>query len=164
MFLRRGFALYALRKSLIPMHQPRTARTVRSLRVSALSFLLLVLTIGVTVPLVVYALIENNRQLLGIALGLIGFAAILLLVYRISGSSARCSLCSCPVMFSQSCSRNRNAKTVFGSYRTRVACSIVLTNKFTCPYCGEATQCVPRQRSSRPQPISHPREPHHGQY
>lgn len=143
------------------MHQPRTARTVRAMKLSALSFLMLATIVAVTVPLVAYALMESDRHLLGISLGLIGLGAIVLLVYRISGSSARCSLCSCPVMFSQSCSRNRNAKTVFGSYRARVAMGIVFTGKFVCPYCGEATLCSPRQRPTFPQQVQEPRRRHH---
>ncbi|NNM27929.1 MAG: hypothetical protein HKO57_00280 [Akkermansiaceae bacterium] len=126
------------------------------MKLSALAFILLVVNIGILVPLVAYAVLEQDRQLLMIALGQIILGIALLIAYRVAGASARCSLCACPVMLSQSCSRNRNAKRLLGSYRTRVATAIVLTGKFTCPYCGEATLCVPRQRPGQPQPQPQP--------
>ena len=120
------------------------------MRISAMSFLMLSLNFAATIPLVTMGFVHDDRELLLLALGLIGSGLVFLVIYRISGSSARCSLCSNPVLFSKRCSRNRNARRTMGSYRVRVATSIVFTNRFTCPYCGERTLCKAKQRPTDP--------------
>lgn len=118
------------------------------MRLSALSFLMLSLNFAVTIPVMTLGFVRDDRELLLLSLGLIGAGLVFLLIYRITGTSARCSLCSNPVLFSKRCSRNRNARRTAGSYRMRVALSIACTNRFTCPYCGERTHCKAKQRQT----------------
>lgn len=54
---------------------------------------------------------------------------------------AFCPLCMVPSMASKSCQKNRKARKLLGSYRTRVALSMMFRGHFVCPYCGEPT-CV----------------------
>ena len=113
------------------------------MKLGAWTVLLLALNTAVTIPLAIYALIAVKRELLFAALGFLGFGLVILLVWRLSAAEARCSLCMGPIFLHRSCSRNRNAKQIFGSYRLRVARDIVLTRSFRCPYCGESTLCKP---------------------
>lgn len=96
--------------------------------------------------ILVYAVYEDLQPVVLPTFGAFLLGLIFLLIYRVMASSARCPLCSVPVLLSKKCQRNRNAKRFLGSYRARVARDIVLFKSFRCPYCGEPTMCVPRER------------------
>jgi hypothetical protein len=59
---------------------------------------------------------------------------------------ARCPLCMTPVMETKRCSKHRNAKPFLGSYRLRVALSIIFKGSFRCPFCHEPTAIQVRQK------------------
>ncbi|MDA1005076.1 MAG: hypothetical protein O3A87_01145 [Verrucomicrobia bacterium] len=109
-------------------------------------FLLSSTVLLIAVSVLAYAFLPDNKHMLLPAFGGVLFGLLLLLIYRVTSSSARCPLCAGPVLLSQHCQRNRNAKPLFGSYRFRVARDIALVGTFRCPYCGEDTLCMPRKR------------------
>jgi DNA-directed RNA polymerase subunit RPC12/RpoP len=65
------------------------------------------------------------------------------------GGRIRCPLCMVPPLQSRGCARHRTAEKTLGSYRLRVAKSILLAGSFRCPYCGEPTAMQVRQRVRR---------------
>ena len=111
------------------------------MKMGAWAFLLLALNTAITIPLAIYALVVVERQLLFATLGFLAFGLVLILLWRLCASGARCSLCMGPIYLHRHCSRNAAAKRSFGSYRLRVARDIILTRSFRCPYCGETTRC-----------------------
>ena len=93
-----------------------------------------------------YGFFEHQKALVLTALAGVILGVVLLIVYHMVSGSARCPLCASPVLLSQRCQRNRNARRLLGSYRFRVARDIALSGTFRCPYCGEETLCVPKDR------------------
>lgn len=90
------------------------------------------------------AIFQNDRKLLHIAIG-IGIATILAtLLQWLLAMRARCPLCMTPVLASKDCAKHRRARTFMGSYRLKVALSILFKNTFHCPYCSEKSAMTVR--------------------
>ena len=84
-----------------------------------------------------YSIFQNDRELTYAAIGLGGVSIILAIAQWIAGRKTRCPLCMTPVMAANGCSKNRKALKLLGSYRLRVAVSVVCKGSFRCPYCNE---------------------------
>lgn len=113
------------------------------------AFLLLALvSLVLTVAVLGGAVYLHHQKIALVALGLLGLSAVLFIVYRLFASGAHCPLCRSPVLGGSRAQRNRNARRFLGSYRLRVACSILARNKFVCPYCNEATCCTVKDRNA----------------
>lgn len=80
--------------------------------------------------------------------GILVLGLVLAVVQWFIASRARCPLCMVPPLSRKSCQKNRKARRLFGSYRLRVAVSVLARNRFQCPYCGEPTRMAVRERSS----------------
>lgn len=80
-------------------------------------------------------------------IGLLAASPVVYMTQRLLSGRAKCPLCMTPPLIHKNCQRNRNARTFFGSYRIRVALSILTRGRFVCPYCGEPTKCEVRQRA-----------------
>jgi hypothetical protein len=97
---------------------------------------------------------EQTQQVLEFAddwelwagLGLLALTPVAALIQRVLSDRARCPLCMTPPLVHKTCQRNRHARTFLGSYRLRVALSVLFRKHFTCPYCGEPTKCEVRRR------------------
>ncbi len=76
----------------------------------------------------------------------IGFVPLAIIQW-VNAQSAKCPLCITPVLANKNCSRNRNAKTLLGSYRLHTSLYIIFSNHFRCPYCNEPTAMEVRKRS-----------------
>ena len=120
------------------------------MKAGAWLFLVAATLILSSVGTLVYAVYEDLPPVGLPTFGAFLLGLVLLIFYRVMASSARCPLCSFPVLLSKKCQRNRNANRFLGSYRARVARDIVLFKSFRCPYCGEPTMCVPRERGQEP--------------
>jgi hypothetical protein len=81
------------------------------------------------------------------ALVILGAGFLLFIGQWITASRARCPLCTIPPLLRKGCQKNRQSKRVFGSYRMRVAMTVLLRGSFQCPYCGESTKLRVRDRS-----------------
>lgn len=102
--------------------------------------------------LLIYSFIEDDHNLTLIALGL-GFACFLMCLIQWSlAGRTRCPLCLTPVLARNGCSKHRNARTVLGSYRLRVATGILFRGTFHCPYCHEPSMMAVRTRRAGTRP------------
>ena len=128
------------------MHRLSSGRSVFALRFGSVLLLLVSTSLIVSIGGIAYGFYKNAPDLA--EKGLYGLFATLglLLLQKYFAHSAYCPLCRGPVLRGSRAQRHRNASRTFWSYRLRVARDIVLTNKFSCPYCGERTNCVVRKR------------------
>jgi hypothetical protein len=93
-----------------------------------------------------HAVIAGDRERVHLALGLVGLTLLVLVVQWFIASKCRCPLCLGTPLARKACVKHRNATRLFGSYRLRVAHSIIWKGYFRCPFCGETTVMEVRQR------------------
>jgi|688.fasta_scaffold98139_2 hypothetical protein len=79
---------------------------------------------------------------IGIGAGISGYLVTIL--QWIVACKARCPLCQTPILADKTCSRHREAKTIFGSYHARVTLAIIFKNPFYYPYCNQPTKLQQR--------------------
>lgn len=116
------------------------------MKLGSLVLVLLSLSLIATIALLSSAIYTAEHTFSLEALSSFGVTIFLFILYRVYASSSYCPLCRGPVLGGSSAQRNRRAKRTFGSHRLRVACNIIFTNTFTCPYCNESTKCVVKER------------------
>ena len=121
------------------MHHPRHAYTIRNLRAAAFLLCLKRALIAASAVILAVSLSRHDTRLSLMGLAAIGIALLFALVQWIFASSARCPLCMMPVLSRKGCSTHRHARPLLGSYRLRVALSILFKGCFHCPYCNEPT-------------------------
>lgn len=119
------------------MHQFRSKSTILRFKTASLLLCLRCLLAPLASVTFIYAVLEDDRKLTYISIGM-GVAAILsAILLWILAVRARCPLCLTPVLASKDCAKHRRARTFMGSHRLRVALSILFKNTFHCPYCSE---------------------------
>ncbi len=106
-----------------------------------------VMTAGLVMLLYTIFVSHQDKLLYAALLMAAGFT--LIIVQWVTSIRARCPLCLTPALAKKACSKNRNAKTLLGSYRMRAAASIIFRNRFRCPYCNEPTVLEVRPRHAR---------------
>lgn len=99
--------------------------------------------------LLFYSLFVEDKNLTLISVGLLALAILASVFQWTLARKARCPLCITPVMESKRCSKHRNAKTFLGSYRLRVALSIIFKGSFLCPFCHEPTAMEARPKRAK---------------
>ncbi len=104
--------------------------------------------IHATIGILVYSLLDNNKELTIIGFAFGGATLLTSLLQWIMASRTRCPLCLTPVLARKACSKNRNARKLLGSYRLRVAMGVLFKGFFRCPYCNEPSVMEVRQRRS----------------
>jgi hypothetical protein len=97
------------------------------------------LLIGSAFGLLIVSAIAIDKQLAHVAIGLFAGALLVAAIQWIVSAQARCPLCLTPPLALRYCAKHRKARRLLGSFRLRVACSIIFRNYFRCPYCGETT-------------------------
>ncbi len=128
------------------MHQFRSKSTILRFKVASLLLCSLCLLAPLASMIFLYAVFHDDRKLAYIGIG-IGIAAALSTVSQwILAARARCPLCLTPVLAPKNCAKHRRARTFLGSYRLRVALSILFKNTFLCPYCSEKSAMKIRSR------------------
>ena len=128
------------------MHRLPSQQSVSRFQLLALLVIGTRLLIAAAPVLLVYSLIAGDRGLTHNALWLLGFTVLVTVIQWLGASRARCPLCLGLPLAHNGCVKNRNAKRLLGSYRLRVACSILMAGRFRCPYCGELTAIAVRRR------------------
>jgi hypothetical protein len=123
----------------IAMHRLPHEEYLLRYRMAAALLLFKWLMIPVSFAFLLYSLVVGERALVFLALGLIGLTVMLFVSQWLLASRCRCPLCLGQPLARKACSKNRNATRLFGSYRLRVAHSIMWQGCFRCPYCGEPT-------------------------
>ncbi len=110
---------------------------IRRLRFAALLLCLRYLLPVAALVMLIQSILTDDQQLAIMAI-LTGVLAILIFIFQcILANRALCPLCMTPVLASKACSKHRNAKTLLGSHRLRVAVAVLCKNSFFCPYCHE---------------------------
>ncbi len=129
------------------MHQFRSRSTILRFKAASLLLCSQCLLAPLTSLILIYAVLQNDRKLAHVAIGM-GIAAVVLTAFQwILAARTRCPLCLAPVLASRDCAKHRRARPLLGSHRLRVALSILSKNTFHCPYCWEKSAMT--VRSSR---------------
>lgn len=104
--------------------------------------------LGATTAIIcmVWGLISDDNPVMRVGLGLLIAAMVLVMMQWWYAAATRCPLCHAPVMASNGCSRNRKARKFLGSYRLQVALAVLFSGRFRCPYCGEPSILLTRNR------------------
>ena len=100
--------------------------------------LILAFLSGITVTVLVVALwLTGSDDLIIPTAVFTGVFILMALLQAVLSSRTACQLCQTYVLREINCSKNPKARSLFGSYRLKVAVAIVFKGKFSCPYCGE---------------------------
>jgi len=132
------------------MHHPRSICDVRRLRLASLLLLgnrMLILTAG---SLLLVSFFANDQHLMVFGSILVATSFVLIIVQWIVALHAGCPLCRTPVLAPMGCAKHRKAKWLLGSYKLRVALSIMFKERFRCPYCNELSAMEVRQKLITP--------------
>ena len=127
------------------MHRFRSSSAPFLLWLGSLALLTCAIASVAALGLFIWTLVEMDGLLLQISLGVIGFAVLSGIVHLVTALQVRCPLCHGKPLVSQKCTRHRNARTSFGSYRLGVVKGVLLQGRYRCPYCGEQCECASRQ-------------------
>lgn len=128
------------------MHRLPSASYLSRFRVASLLLLAKWLLIPVAIYIFGLAIARNDPSIAIVGGGVALLILILAIVQWTIASRTRCPLCMTPALARKSCAKHRNARRLLGSYRLRVALSILFRGYFRCPYCGEPTAMEVRVR------------------
>jgi len=128
------------------MHRLPSQTAVTRFRLASFLLISALLSAFLCLGFVGYSIYEHDKSLMITGIALLLATVILVIFQLIVSSRARCPLCLTPALASKACSKHRNAKRLLGSYRFRVATSIITNGHFRCPYCGEPTAIEVRPR------------------
>ena len=134
----------------LTMHRLSSNRSVRNLRLAAISFLIFAPIAAAVPALLVISFVESDREWAIRALQVAGAAIVSYIIYGLFASGVRCPLCHVHVIARNRCSINHKAKRALGSHRLRVVFGVLCLNHFRCPYCGESTEVRARERGDPP--------------
>ncbi|MEO7098881.1 MAG: hypothetical protein ABI162_05935 [Luteolibacter sp.] len=128
------------------MHRLPSKSTVYRFRLAAFLVCAKGILAAASVGTLIYSIAISNRELtiIGIGLGMVTVVSIIL--QWLLSARTRCPLCLTPVLADKDCSKHRNARKLFGSYRLRVALGILFRGTFKCPYCHEPTSVEARPK------------------
>lgn len=129
------------------MHQYRSKSPVIWIRLTAFFFCLFLLVGLGLAAFAVYAVLHSTHEMMIRLLYAIGTFVGCWLVYMYSALMCKCPLCRSGPMTPKRCAKHRQAGRLFGSYRLRVAATVLLLNRFRCPYCGESTRCRVKEKN-----------------
>jgi hypothetical protein len=128
------------------MHRLPSRSAIRRLRFSALLLLAKCALAPIAAGSLAYAMVINDNWLILMSLGGILLTVLIAVLQCMMAARTHCPLCMTPVLASKRCAKHRNARTLFGSYRLRVALAALLTKSFRCPFCNEPTALKVRDR------------------
>ena len=128
------------------MHRLHSRSSQRAFHFGTLLMVLFGFVLLAAVVLGVLGLIHGDRRLLHWFLIAAAVTPMVGAIYLAVGFRARCPLCMNPPIVPRRCQKHRNARPLFGSHRLRVAASIMLSDSFICPYCGERTSLELHER------------------
>lgn len=131
------------------MHRLHSKFSIYRFRFSAFLLCACCVLAPTAAALIIQALITNDRPLAVIGIGLLGGTFLFAILQWMLASRTSCPLCMTPVLAPRKCVTHRNTQTLLGSYRLRVALSVLLKNSFQCPYCAESTAIKVRKKSHR---------------
>lgn len=131
------------------MHKLPSSDILRRFRVASLLILVMFVTLPAAVGFALAGILLEERRWFVFAGVSVGIVLFCLAVNFVLSARLRCPLCMVPPMQNRGCSKHRTATRMLGSYRLKVAHSIMFKDSFRCPYCGEPTSMEVRQRGGR---------------
>ncbi|NQW99599.1 hypothetical protein HQ447_02995 [bacterium] len=134
------------------VHHFHSQHEINRLKLAAVLQCLKSLLAPVVAGILIYALLENDRQLARVAIALLGLTIGVAIAQWLVAARTRCPLCMTPVLAAKHCAKHRDARALLGSYRLRVAVSIFAKNSFHCPYCSEPSSLELRSEHPRKTP------------
>ena len=115
------------------MHHPKSTSTIYRFRIAAFLLCAKYVLIVAAVGMLVVATIADSHKLAVTGTVCLGLMLLIVFLQWLLAMRASCPLCMTPVLARKSCATHRHARTVLGSYRLRVALSILFKNTFLCP-------------------------------
>jgi hypothetical protein len=131
------------------MHRLPSRYAINRFKAAAWLLAIKWLLVATSMLVIVYAITVFDAGLALMGLGAFVFCGVIAIMQWLVASRARCPLCLTQPVTVRGCATNRNAKRLLGSFRLRVAVSIIVRNQFRCPYCGELTALEVRTGSRR---------------
>jgi hypothetical protein len=131
------------------MHRLPTQQSVNRFLLAASLLLLKCLLVPGALALLAYSLIVGDRDLTHLSFGVAGGTVLLTIIQWITAARVRCPLCLGFPLTHSACVKNHSARRFLGSYRLRVALSVILEGNFRCQYCGESTAIEVRRHHRR---------------
>lgn len=128
------------------MHLLPSASIVTRFKLVSWVLLLIYLMIPSTFVVIGYSVVAQDHEFMQIALALIAATVVAVIIQWGISTRACCPICHTTALSHCGCVKHRNATTFCGSYRFRVACSVIFMKRFCCPYCGERTAVQARPR------------------
>ena len=120
------------------MHRQHSKRTVKSLHLGALHFLINSCLVAISTGCVISGFVLNNDDLLMFAAASGITTIVSIVVFFIAHIGWQCPLCMGKIWAGSRCRRHRNAKKALGiSYRLHIAKAVLFSKSYRCPYCGE---------------------------
>jgi len=121
------------------MHRLRSNHAIYRFRISALLLCAKCVLIPVVAVMLCHSIIVHDDFLTILAMGGIALCVLIVVLQWVVSARTNCPLCMTPVLANKDCVKSRNARKFLGSYRLRVALSLLFKNTFRCPYCNEPT-------------------------
>jgi hypothetical protein len=131
------------------MHRLRSKSAVFRFRLAALLLCFKCAVWPLAGGVLAYSLVVSNHNLIVIAIGLIAVGTLVTIMQWMIAERTNCPLCITPILANKACSKSRHARKFFGSHRLYAAVSILILNRFRCPYCNEPTSVQARNRRSQ---------------
>ena len=128
------------------MHHLPTQHAVIRFRLAALLLLIKWLLFTGSAAVLAYSAWLGSRPLAQVAVGMVGLVVPVMFAQWLSATRARCPLCIGHPLAHRACATHRDTRRLFGSYRARVAMTVIFRGRFRCPYCGESAAVAVRQR------------------
>ncbi len=128
------------------MHRLPSQSIVNRFRVASLLLLAKWLLVPAALATLSWAVLHRDKSMTTISGGIALVIVIVTIIQWLIANRTRCPLCLTPSLAKKNCSKHRNARRLLGSYRLRVALSILFRGHFRCPYCGEPTAMEVRER------------------
>lgn len=130
------------------MHRLPSRSSVFRFRISSIFLWLAVLALPGGFALIVIGMLYAEEEDVVVGAMVVASGVLLYMVQWFVSVRGRCPLCMTPPLHPKKCQKNHRAGRLFGSYRLKVATSVIFLNHFQCPYCGEETKLAARSRSS----------------
>lgn len=131
------------------MHRLPSHVTLMKFRIASLLVMLMYFSVPAALAFVGYGLMAKKHGWMAIAGTVVVAGLVCRIMNYIISSRLRCPLCTVQPLMDRRCSKHKSAPKLLGSHRLSVALSILLKNRFICPYCGESTAMRVRERRRR---------------
>jgi len=119
------------------MHRFRSSFSIFRLRVVSVIVCLKFITFPIGIFFLLRGTLIWHYQTVVIAIALLLSVIALSIITWALSRGTRCPLCHVATFGNSGCSKNSNARKLFGSYALYAAIFILFRGRFRCPYCNE---------------------------